>query len=288
MTPEEAIVFITKTIGAVGIKIITYLILLILFACVMFTIYWFFVLRKKKRVDALKELRDDYLKKSRLEKETSYPYMRKLHRLPADLNKNYSPEEKKKIIQNLPNYASIYIGEVTGFKIIDLRVTPADIVRLNIKGKYNPSEQDKKDIKENIEKINEKVGTKIFLIGYEQQLDTGLMSMILGKKKEENLLVLTENQVLNYTDRIGGVILLEGFGIDRLGHFDIISGHPENFTFLLGQLKAWADADSIFAVLGDQKNLIMKGIDMNPALEEKMRLFSAMSQVTQNKNQQSK
>jgi len=245
--------------------------LLILAGSFIFVLIWFFVLRKKRRVSSIDMLKQKHIEISKREKTNAHPYLRRLERVNFDIKSIPHGIMLEDLKESLSNNDNVCIGEVIGFNIIDLNVSSEDLIRYNTKGMRGGSETQKTEVIKQIKDDSEHIGNYLYTITYKQK--TGIF------KTKEHLLVVFEPQMVSYNDPIGGVITVVGYGIDQMGGIDFLTGNPRLIPFALNWLKKAADIDTITGMIGDQKNMVYKGIDLDSNQAKGERMIAAFGQM---------
>lgn len=237
---------------------------------------WFFILRKRKRVSSLDLLKQKHTEISKREKASAYPHLKRLERVNFDMNNTphgITPEDLK---EALSNNDSVPLGEITGFNIIDLNVSAEDLIRYNTKGMKGGSDAHKAEVIKQIEKDSEETGNYLYVITYKQKL--GLF------KTKENLLLIFEPQMISYNDPVGGIVTVAGYGIDQMGGIDFLTGNPRLMPFALNYLKKAADIDTITGMIGDQKHMVNKSIDLDSNQAKGERMLKALGQIKESRS----
>ena len=269
--PDDVFTVIFTLIKEVVTVFIKYGGLLILGGSFIFVLIWFFVLRKKKRISSIDLLKQKHIEISKREKTSAHPHLNRLERVGFDISNlphGITPEDLKEVLSNNDN---VYVGEVIGFNIIDLNVSSEDLIRYNTKGMKGGSPEQKLEVIKQIKEDAEATGNHLYIITYKQK--TGMF------KSKEHLLVVFEPQMITYNDPIGGVITVAGYGIDQMGGIDFLTGNPRLIPFALNWLKKAADIDTITGMIGDQKNMVYKGIDLDSNQAKGERMLAALGQM---------
>ena len=273
--PDDAFASLFELIKGIVTAFISWGGLAAVIVVLAFLVVWFFVLRKKKRISSLDLLKQRHIEISKREKISAYPHLKRLERVNFDMNnlpQGLTPEDLK---EALSNNDSVPLGEVTGFNVIDLNVSAEDLIRYNTKGMKGGSETQKAEVINQIKDDAEKTGNHIYVITYKQKL--GLF------KSKENLLLTFEPQMISYNDPIGGVVTVAGYGIDQMGGIDFLTGNPRLMPFALNYLKKAADIDTITGMIGDQKNMVYKGIDLDSNQAKGVQMLKAMGEIKENR-----
>ena len=273
--PDDMFTVVFTLIKEVITVFIKYGGLLILGGSFIFVLIWFFVLRKKKRVSSIDQLRQRHIEISKRVKASAYPHLKKLERVNFDMNnlpQGLTPEDSKEALSNNDN---VPVGEIVGFNIVDLGVSAEDLIRYTTKGMKGGSENVKAEVIEQIKGDAEQIGNHLYMITYKQKL--GLF------KSKESLLIVFEPQMVTYNDPIGGVVTVAGYGIDQLGGIDFLTGDPRLQPFALNYFKRSSDYDTIVAMIGDEKNMVYKGIDMDSNQKKGLDMVRALGQIKEDR-----
>jgi len=275
-TPEGSFTFFFRVMGEVLTFFIKHAALVVIIAAVAAGLYWYFYDRKKRRVNRMEKLKKDLSELARYMKSTGYPHIKHLQLIPIDLNRIADDEKKELIHDSISANNGIYTGEITGFNRINLLATTAEVERLSIKGQEGEelNENAKTKIHDEAKETKKKIGSHLYVITYKQKRKRGMFEV----KTKEEVLIITANQMISYNDIMGGNVLLEGYGIEPFGCFNIISGHPEIAAYLLAQLEILTVIDLSIAIMGDTRNLVMKGVDADPMQEKQIRMWTALGQ----------
>lgn len=275
--PEGAFTFFFRVMGDVLRYFIKHAALVVIIIAVAAGLYWYFFDRKKRRVNRMEKLKKDLAEISRYMKSTGYPHIKHLQLIPVDLNRIADDEKKELIRDSVAANNAMYTGEITGFNRINLLATSAEVERLSIKGQegIELTETAKARIHDEVKDTKKKIGSHLYIITYKQKRKRGMFEV----KTKEEVLIITENQMISYNDIIGGNVLIEGYGIEPFGCFNIISGHPEIAAYLLTQLEVLTVIDITIAIMGDTRNLVMKGVDADPMQEKQIRMWTALGQA---------
>ena len=271
-TPESTIGLLLDTITKVITYLISYLPLAIIVIIVGGAAWWFFVERKAKKIDRVELLKKKHMELCKSMKETAYPYMKDLYMLPINLNNLGT--EKEYIKSQLTHKNGIYLGEITGFNIVNNLSNAKELERLNKKGMVSISEDKLQELRKECDTVHAKAGDMLYFIRYNQNISGGFLT----PKKIESLLILTSNQMTKYGDEITGKVLVNGFGIEPFGVFNILSGSTSTMQTLITHIKIMAETDMLLGVFGDLRAMVSKAIDLDSTPEKVTKTFGALGQ----------
>ena len=249
--------------------------IIILGGSFIFFLVWFFVLRKRKHVSSIEKLKKKHMEIAKREKQAAYPYLKKLCRANFDISRIPESIVGEDLKEALANNDNIYMGEITGFNVVDINVAAADVIRHNKKGAKGGSEKVREDMIEQATADAEIIGNQMYVIAYKQK--AGMF------KTKENLLMVFEPQMISYNDPLGGVVTVAGYGIDQFGEFDFLTGNPRLIPFIINYLKKMSDIDTITGVMGDQRNIVNKAIDLDSNQTKAERMMAAAGNIMNQK-----
>jgi len=272
--PQSTTVFIITILKDIFTAIIEYGFLFLILGAIAAGIYFVFFANKKKRVDQIEKIRRTHIELAKRQKTTEYEYLKHLYRVPVSFE-SIAAEDEQKMRKYLNYNNAVYIGDVVGFNKIDWRAKASDIIQINKTGTKDKTTDHVEGIVEDAKKIEKKLGDTLYVIVYQQPKSGGILS--LGNK--ENIMLVTESQMIAYRDKINGKVVIAGHGTDRLGNFDIITGQAEAYPFLLSQFKSMAEADTTMGVLSDMRNMVNKAIDLDSTPEKFGKALSSISQM---------
>ena len=167
------------------------------------------------------------------------------------------------------------MGEITGFNVIDLHISPQEVIRHNLKGAKGGSEKIRDEMIQQAIDDAEIIGNQLYVIAYKQK--AGMF------KTKENLLMVFEPQMISYNDPLGGIVTVAGYGIDQFGEFDFLTGNPRLIPFVLNYLKKMSDIDTMTGMIGDQRNMVNKAIDLDSNQTKAERMMAAAGNIMNQK-----
>ena len=273
--PENIFAFAFELTKEVLTTFVKYGGLIVLAGSFFFVLLYLFVLRKRKRVSSIEKLKKKHLAIAKREKRAAYPHLKKLCRVNFDMNRIPEGIIGEDLKEGIANNDNIHLGEITGFNVIDLHISPQEVIRHNLKGAKGGSEKIRDEMIQQAIDDAEIIGNQLYVIAYKQK--AGMF------KTKENLLMVFEPQMISYNDPLGGIVTVAGYGIDQFGEFDFLTGNPRLIPFVLNYLKKMSDIDTMTGMIGDQRNMVNKAIDLDSNQTKAERMMAAAGNIMNQK-----
>ncbi len=274
MTPDEFLIFVGDLLLRGFGLILEYSAPVIGFLVIGYLIYlWKF---KPKHKDDLLEYRKTQVRLAKKNKMSSFPNLKKLYRLEVDVNeilkrKGLTIDEKKEVLNALRTInQGVYVGDIVGFNVIDLKVTKADL--MNTYQNISEDQQDdrKFDYAQVIEVVNQMIkeaGDLMYVIVYKQRINM--------LKSTESVLLLLKNQIGNTRD-LSGNLCVYGYGFEDLGGFEIITGwRPLRDLFSL-DIPIGAYGSLSMAIVGMGSEFMEKSTGLDTSTDKEVKRLGAI------------